>query len=87
MFQPLITALRATLTGKGEPPTPAAHQAEPLRVEQAGVPATATSGADRAPSRDQVALDAYHRWLARGKPVGTDREDWFDAERRLAASA
>jgi hypothetical protein len=43
-------------------------------------------GEDRRPSREQVALDAYHRWLSRGKPVGTDWEDWFAAERQLVAT-
>jgi Protein of unknown function (DUF2934) len=40
----------------------------------------------RSPSREQIAIDAYHRWLARGEPIGTDWEDWFEAERELAAT-
>lgn len=34
---------------------------------------------------EQVANRAYGLWEARGKPDGTDREDWFEAERRLRA--
>ena len=73
---------------KGEtPPTPASRPAESRRVEPRGVPAPPSpSGANRGPSREQIATDAYYRWLARGKPFGTDWEDWFEAERRLAAT-
>jgi DUF2934 family protein len=45
-----------------------------------------SAGLDRSPSREQIAIDAYHRWLARGEPIGTDWEDWFEAERELAAT-
>jgi hypothetical protein len=31
----------------------------------------------------EVAPLAYSIWLARGRPEGTDREDWFEAERQL----
>lgn len=31
----------------------------------------------------EIAPVAYGLWLARGRPHGTDREDWFEAERRL----
>jgi hypothetical protein len=76
-------------TAKGEtPPTPAVRQAEPKRVEQRGVPTSfSPTGADWSPSQEQIAIHAYHRWLARGKPIGTDWEDWFEAERQLAATA
>jgi hypothetical protein len=75
-------------SGKGEtPPRSATRQAEPRRVEPRGVSATSRpSGRDRSPSREQIAIDAYHRWLARGEPIGTDWEDWFEAERELAAT-
>lgn len=79
----------SSTTAKVEtPPTARAHQAEPGRVEQKAVPVTpGPSGADRSPSRDQIAVDAYHRWVARGMPFGTDLEDWLEAERRLSATA
>jgi len=35
------------------------------------------------PARDQVATLAYELWESRGRPDGTDLEDWFQAERRL----
>jgi hypothetical protein len=76
-------------TGTGAtPPTQAARPSQPKRVEPRGVPASVSpTGEDRSPSREQVAIRAYYRWLARGKPLGTDWEDWFEAERQLAATA
>jgi hypothetical protein len=89
MFKKQSARKRAIPTGKGEaPPSPAARPAEPRRVEPRGVPASSSPrGEDRTASREQVAIDAYHRWLSRGKPDGTDWEDWFEAERQLAATA
>ena len=76
-------------TDKSEtPPAPAARQTEPLRVEERGVPASfSPRKEDRRPSSEQIAIHAYHLWLERGQPVGTDRDDWLEAERQLAASA
>jgi hypothetical protein len=34
-------------------------------------------------AREQVAAVAYELWESRGRPEGTDLEDWFRAERRL----
>ena len=31
----------------------------------------------------QIAVRAYEKWEARGKPAETDREDWFEADRQL----
>ena len=35
------------------------------------------------PTPEQIAVRAYENWEARGKPAGTDREDWFEADRQL----
>jgi hypothetical protein len=35
------------------------------------------------PSKDQIAIDAYHRWLRRGGGHGRDRDDWIAAEQDL----
>jgi len=33
---------------------------------------------------DKIAQRAYEKWCARGKPAnGTDKQDWYDAEREL----
>src|SRR5271157_3494230 len=76
-------------TDKSEtPPASAARETEPLRVEECDVPASfSPRKEDRRPSSEQIAIYAYHLWLARGQPVGTDRDDWLEAERQLAASA
>jgi hypothetical protein len=75
--------------GKGEtPPAPVTRETEPQRVEERGVPASfSPSREDRRPSSEQIAIRAYHLWLARGQSVGADWDDWLEAERQLAASA
>jgi Protein of unknown function (DUF2934) len=76
-------------TGQTEtPPASAARQTEPLRIEEHGVPMSfSPRREDQRPSSEQIAVHAYHLWVARGKPVGTDWDDWLEAERQLAASA
>jgi hypothetical protein len=39
--------------------------------------------AESAPSYDEIAVAAYHRYLERGGQHGHDLEDWVDAERSL----
>jgi hypothetical protein len=76
-------------TGKSEPPpAPVPRETEPQRVEESGVPASLRPRReDRRPSTEQIAVHAYHLWLARGQPVGTDWDDWLEAEQQLAALA
>ncbi len=69
-------------------PTPAVRRTKPKPVEAGGVAASLRPrGEGRSPSSETIALHAYHLWLARGQPVGTDWDDWLEAERQLAASA
>ena len=35
------------------------------------------------PTREQIAVAAYHRWERRGRPHGADRDDWVAAEKDL----
>ena len=76
-------------TGKSEtPPAPVTRETEPLSVEASGVPASFRLRREyQSPSSEQIAIRAYHLWLARGQSVGTDWDDWLEAERQLAASA
>ena len=39
---------------------------------------------DTPPSPDEIAAEAYAIYLARGGEHGHDREDWLEAERRVA---
>jgi hypothetical protein len=32
---------------------------------------------------DQVAKRAYEKWCKRGRPHGTDKQDWYEAEAEL----
>ncbi len=84
MLQRLLSTLRTALAGDREPlPNPATG--EPGLFEERGFPASPSPrGGDRGFSRERIAVHAYHRWLSRGKPVGSDWEDWFEAERQTA---
>ena len=32
---------------------------------------------------DKIAMRAYEKWCKRGRPHGSDKQDWIDAEREL----
>ena len=36
--------------------------------------------------KNEVAALAYQLWQERGRPIGSDQEDWFRAERKIAES-
>jgi hypothetical protein len=33
--------------------------------------------------REKIAMRAYERWCKRGKPHGSDKQDWVEAEKEL----
>lgn len=35
------------------------------------------------PTENEIATMAYQLWLERGSPIGSDQEDWFQAEEML----
>ena len=37
--------------------------------------------------RDQIAMRAYEKWCRRGRPHGSDRQDWLEAEQELRNEA
>jgi hypothetical protein len=39
------------------------------------------------PTDEQIAARAYQLWEEQGRRAGTDRNDWFEAERLLRAEA
>jgi hypothetical protein len=34
---------------------------------------------------EKIAMRAYEKWCKRGRPNGTDRQDWLEAEAELRA--
>jgi hypothetical protein len=52
-------------------------------VEPATSPSPGQTQATPTPSHEEIELRAYQIWVDRGRPEGTDREDWFEAERQL----
>jgi hypothetical protein len=34
---------------------------------------------------DKIAMRAYEKWVKRGRPHGTDKQDWLEAEAELRA--
>jgi hypothetical protein len=55
-------------------------QASPAR--ESSIPSVDSVRGD-APLEREIASRAYAIWLGRGRLEGTDREDWFEAERQL----
>jgi len=80
-----------------KPSTSEKHEVVPVRpssgsLQRAAAPIEATaphspSGEGARPRHERIAERAYKLWEARGKPAGTDRENWFEAERLLRAEA
>ncbi len=35
--------------------------------------------------QEKIAMRAYEKWVKRGKPQGTDMQDWLEAEAELKA--
>ena len=62
-----------------------AGRIEVFQAAPADEPPAALADAERRDAHPdgEIAPLAYGLWLARGRPEGTDREDWFEAERRL----
>ena len=44
----------------------------------------ATMNSSKLP-HDKIAMRAYEKWCKRGRPQGTDKQDWYEAERELRA--
>jgi hypothetical protein len=73
---------------KNPQPQPAPARPTEASGHRAGAPAPhvqAGKGASLSPER--IALRAYSLWESRGRPGGTDQQDWYEAERQLRAEA
>ncbi len=53
----------------------------PTQPQQTG--ARMTTPQSSMPTHEQIAMRAFERWCKRGRPHGTDRQDWFEAEMEL----
>jgi hypothetical protein len=51
--------------------TSTATQASPQQQQSMGIP------------RDKIAMRAYEKWCKRGRPHGSDKQDWVEAENEL----
>ena len=56
-----------------------------LRITQSTQIDVEEDTAGPGPSHEEIALRAYQLWEERGKPHGSDEEDWHLAERQLQA--
>ncbi len=45
---------------------------------------TSTSAPVKIP-HEKIAMRAYEKWCKRGRPQGTDKQDWIEAEAELRA--
>jgi hypothetical protein len=45
-------------------------------------PMTPTNASVKVP-HEKVAMRAYEKWCQRGRPQGTDKQDWMEAEQEL----
>ena len=55
-------------------------------TRDSGITTTAHEEISEPENQQEVAALAYGFWQARGCPEGTPEEDWFRAEREIAAS-
>jgi hypothetical protein len=50
------------------------------------MPQTAAMHNDSIP-HEKIAMRAYEKWCKRGRPQGTDKQDWAEAEAELRAES
>ena len=63
--------------------SPAATPTGRKRMAVAAAPKTGNGNARPAPTHDEIAEAAYHRYLSRQGAHGSDFDDWLEAERDL----
>jgi hypothetical protein len=93
----IVMGKRTQIKGqkKPEPSAREKHERIPVRsssssLQRAAAPLEANlphspAAGGASPPNERIAVRAYQLWEAQGKPVGTDRENWFEAERLLRA--
>ena len=61
--------------------------AEEMMPERSTVSESVKTAATVGPTESEIAIVAYQLWLDNGCPVGSDQEDWFQAEAMLLKNA
>ena len=61
--------------------------AEEMMPEKSTVSESVKTAATVGPTESEIAIVAYQLWLDDGCPVGSDQEDWFQAEAMLLKNA
>jgi Protein of unknown function (DUF2934) len=64
------------------PARPASSSSLRAGAMEALAPAAPRAGRS-SPDHEQIARRAYQLWELQGRPAGTDRDNWFEAERLL----
>jgi hypothetical protein len=54
---------------------------------QGGGPAYQGGGQAQQIPHEKIAMRAYEKWCRRGRPHGTDKQDWLEAEQELRGEA
>lgn len=83
---------KASAAGTTTQAAPAKAKAAPKRAsaprKRAAKPKTNPVGSvPTAPSYEQIAQRAYEIWIAKGRPIGQDDQNWREAEAQLLAEA
>ncbi len=77
---------RATPRPSGKPATPTATAPASRTTTSTPPMPTASTACGAAPvTQDKIAMRAYEKWCQRGRPHGTEHQDWFEAEQELLA--
>ena len=63
-------------------PSPAT---QPAQAGKSSMTSNQGHGHHAAIPHDKIAMRAYEKWCKRGRPQGSDQQDWLDAERELRA--
>ena len=68
------------------PPRPSGHPEQSPSSGTDGPLARPLPDGEPSPTHYQIAVRGYRLWEEKGRLEGTDREDWFEAERQLRAA-
>jgi len=82
--------LRTSPTGPKQQPAPVHHLGSSSHVTATAIEPNLShqnEGSVPCATREQIAIRAFQLWEDHGRPAGTDRDDWFEAEKLLRSEA